>query len=271
MSECAYGYTHPGMMRSIATAGQLALARMVEHYGGGYPEYTPGSEISFAAHNGLHGMEVGADAKLMCTEMGLPYPYIALGKATGEAHDAILTDSKGNKLERGDMEDQTAAFFGKLLREQGVDERLVVAGELGVIGTKNILSDEDFLIGQVVSSMEFPSKYAEDMAMSVACADMAGAYSQRGPVNCLEYYRELRHIQAHREVGFNPGELISHYLYEQRFLDIYAFPHPLGEELFGRNRGRLNDFYQQTVEALQAGSIESWAQLQARAEAYACE
>jgi len=258
-----------GIDYSIAMAGRLALQRMTEHYGGGYPEYAPGNEVSFAAHNGLHGREVGVASERMGTELGLRSPYLLLARATGEAHDAILTDGGGVKLQRGEMEDQTAIFFGKLLRAQGVDEELVAAGELGVLGTKNVLSDEGLLIGQVVSTMNFPSKSAEDMAMSVACADMAGAYSRRGPLNCLEYYKELRGIQAHEAAAFESGELAGHYRYEQRFLEAYAFPHPVGETLFGKDRARLNDFYQQTADALQAGAIESWAQLQEHAEAYA--
>lgn len=257
------------VMVGVAVAGETALARMTQHYGGGYPEYMPGCEVSFAAHNGLHGQEVGEAAKEMATYLSLSPEYVALSKAAGQAHDAILTDSHGHKLLRGEMEERTAAYFGGLLQEQGVPAAVVKAGQLAVLGTKTTFNDEGLLVAQEVSELAFPTKEAEAVAMSVACADVAGGYSRRGPINALEYFRELRNIQANEPVVFAPAELVEFYAFQQNFLSAYTFPHPAGEILFGGGRAILSDFYQATINALLAGDIENWAQLFARSEAYA--
>lgn len=254
--------------RGIEAAGTIALRRMTRHYGTGFPDCAAGTEVSFAAHNGLHGKEVGRAAMLMATRLELPSLYVTLSRATGEAHDAILTDGKGNKLPRGEMEERTAAYFTELLRKQGADSNVVTAGRLGILGTTTTFSKEGYLIAQGVSSMEFPTPEAEGVAMSVSCADMAGAFGERAAINSLDYYKEFRGIQATEAAIFNPDELVEHCRFERQFLDNYAFPHSLGEELFGRRRGELNAFFQCTEDALLAGSIENWQGLVQRAECY---
>jgi hypothetical protein len=253
----------------IKTAGKVALSRMIDAYGVGYPHYVSGNEFSFAAHNGLHGQEVGQSARIMATRLELPPLYVALSQAAGWAHDAILTDGNGNKLARGEMEDRTAAYFGGLLRAEGAEEAVIKAGILGVLATKVTFSSEGYLVAQGVVDLEFPTREAEEVAMSVSCADIAGAYGRRAPVNCLEYYKEFRGIPADVPAMFDPNALAEHYQNQQRFLDNYAFPHPVGERLFGTRRGELNEFYRHAEGALQAGTIDDWQTLFERSEAYA--
>jgi hypothetical protein len=253
---------------AIVVAGSVALHEMERRYGSGYPEYRPGEEATYALHGSAHGVQVGNDSELMAVRVGLSAPYVRLARATGRAHDAILTDGYGNKLERGEMEAQTAEFFAGLLRDGGVPGILADTGSLAVLGTRPWFDETGQVTGQAVTHMEFPDRPAELLALSVASADLAGTLSPVGPIIALSWYREDRGYEAGQQMPFDAEDLTQYTEAQVAFVSDHQFPHPAGEKLFAVLRGEVVAYHAGVLAELQAGSITSWAELAARAEAF---
>lgn len=259
----------PRQNAAIVVAGSVALHEMGRRYGSGYPEYRPGEETTYMLHGSAHGVQVGNDSELMAVRVGLSDPYVRLARATGRAHDAILTDGNGNKLARGEMEAQTAEFFAKALRDGGVPDVLADTGRLAVLGTRPWFDEAgQTVIGQAVTHMEFPDRPAELLALSVASADLANIVSPMGPIGALAWYKEDRGCEAGQQVPFDINDLVRYAEMQVAFAGDYQFPHPAGEKLFAGLRGKVVAYHAGILAELQAGSITSWAELDERAEAF---
>lgn len=253
---------------AMGSAGQQALASMEKRYGSGHPMYHPGTEATYTYHGANHGAEVGEGAALMAEALILPAEYQALAKAAGQAHDAILTDGCGVKLPRGDMELQTATFFGELLEEQQVPAPYIKAGELAILGTRPCFDEQGSLIGQAVEHMEFPDSNAASTALCVASADLVGTFSIQGPIQGLNLYKEDHGYSAGQQIPFDKEGLERFYQNQITFMEGFTFPHPLGDDLFGSHRGAIIEHYEETLEAITQGDIHSIEELERAARLF---
>jgi hypothetical protein len=232
--------------------GQEALTEIGTKYGSGFPDYFGGEDGGLGNHNWHHTDFVRAGSVAMGVAFQMPAAERALTEVTAEVHDVVQLKA------RGEMERESADWLVDRLRSSGLFEKdHIESVELGVLGTEPIFADGT--LTQVALYQEYPSKSAENLAMSVACADLGEAFTATGPLTAHDLFKEMNGIKPQEEPPFE--KLLDFQRKQVTLLDNYRFPHPLGEQVFGGLRKEIIDYTTTLVLGIEAGDIENWAQV----------
>lgn len=256
--------TSPSEEGLLFRASQIvheALQTVMERYGDdAYPGQQVPSERWLDYHNLGHSVDVYNRATAMAEQLGISRVERAVAGMAAAAHDVIQEGG------RGVMEAASADWLAGRMERAGFSKTLVVAGRLAIVGTEPLFDGKN-LVGQQVSQLEFPSDTANLLAQSVACADMGGMYMPTGPQMSRRLYKEISGpIQTDT---FPVTGLLAFEASQLRLLENFTFSHPAGEELFGRLRPDVVEHERSIVQALQTGSIATWAELHAADAAFA--
>jgi len=243
----------PQEQAAMQEVGGQALRIVDQTYGTGYPHYLGGENGGLAYHNGYHSRSVARGSAGMARHLGLTATEMLTAEEAGAAHDIVQLKP------RGVMERESAEWYADQLRQRGLPELAVEAGSLAILGTEPLFDEQFRLVGQVVSNLDFPSRSAELVAKSVACADLGELYAPIGPYNSHRLWQQIKGFKPSQEplmeglVGFQKG---------QAFLaNNYQYPHPAGEEVFAGLRGPVIRHQEDILRRLEAGEIHSWQQL----------
>ena len=238
--------------------GAAALDIVEVRYGSGYPHYRGGESGGLAYHNRHHSWAVQRGTEQMAEALGLSAAERAIGRVAAAAHDIVQLKPRG-VMERESAEWLEVQLQGRLPAE------LAQIGTLAVLGTEPLFTDGR-LTGQMASELAYPSRSAELVARSVACADLGELHSPQGPLLGHELYKEIQSVapagkpDMEQLTGFQRGQLW--------LAQHYQYPHPVGEQVFGGLRGAVVDYSAEVLADLEAGTLDSWRELIRRDEAF---
>lgn len=249
-------------LQAIKRVGEQALAVVTADFGTGYPHYRGGKRGGLAYHNAYHTNYVIRGGERMAAAFGLGREDRVVIKGAAGAHDVI----HGHGKARGEMERQSGVWFADRLQGSEAQRAAAVAGNLAILGTEPVFKDGR-LVGQAVSRLNFPSKRAEKIAMSVACADLGELFDPYGPYQAHRLWQEIKGRAPKEEL---PMDGIMGFQRNQvRLLNDYRFAHPTGEKVFGRLRGPAARHQEALLGQLEAGTITTGAELLAADLAFA--
>lgn len=267
-----YNLSHRQLL-VVATVGDEALAGMRYSYGSGRSVEEPGVEASYPLHGSMHGEQVGIDSRRGAAALDLPEGLQAAADSAGKAHDEILTDGNGTKLARGEMEQATAERFRRRAVEHGAPAWLGDIGAYAILGTQPSFDAQGGPRGQAVNYMEFPDKATEQVAHSVACADIGAPFTAAGPLCAFRWYLEDHGFQVGQQPTFTDArraDIINYWTGQRNFVGGFKFSHPIGGQLFGvaGMRGQVVAYHEQMLADLQAGRITSWQEIEFSAKEF---
>lgn len=261
MSECMTpfgGELSAAQIQETEAVSANALDIVEARYGSGYPHYHGGENGGLAYHNRHHSRAVQRGTEQMAEALGLNAAERAIGRVAAAAHDIVQLKPRG-VMERGSAEWLEAQLQGRL------PAGLVQIGVLAILGTEPVLTDGK-LTGQMASELIYPNRSAERVALSVACADLGELHSAQGPLLGHELYKEIQGVAPAAEpdmeklTGFQRGQLwLAQY---------HQYPHPVGEQAFGRLRGAVVNHTAEVLADLEAGTLDSWLELIRRDEVF---
>ena len=263
MSEYITPYGDQFNAAQILAAEQIeteALEIVEARYGSGYPHYLGGEDGGLAYHNRHHSEAVQTGAIRMSEALGLTPAETAIGSMAAAAHDIVQRKS------RGVMEQESADWLAAEMQRRGIfPARAVEIGTLAILGTEPTFEDNR-LVGQVASQLEYPSRSAEMVAKSVACADLGELHSAQGPLLGHELFKEINGVAPAGEppmeklIGFQRGQV--------GLVESYQYPLAEGERVFGGLRGKVAAYSAKLLGQLERGEITSWQQLIAQDQAF---
>lgn len=242
------------------TISNRALLQIDQTYGSGYPLWTPAShELAF--HNGHHGRAVQANSRLMAEVMGLRPALRAIASAAGACHDIVQL--KG----RGFDEAESAVYLAAAMSETGAfSSAEQQMGKLAILGTQPLFDEQFNLIGQVANEQEYASPEAELLAKSVASGDLGELLQPQGPLYGHLLYREINGMPA--EDQLNPAAMVDFQAKHVQLVNSYRYPLAEAEQVLATHRPEVIDYSEHVLEQMQAGRLETWAQLIAQDEAF---
>lgn len=240
--------------------GMNALELVEEQFGSGYPEYNGGEGGGLAYHNRHHSQAVLQGTEAMGHALGLSRTEIVIGRIAAAAHDIVQLK------QRGIMEQESADWLKEQMERTKVFPEFAVAiGSLAILGTEPIF-EGGRLTGQVATTQSYPSRSAELVSKSVACADLGELFSPEGPLLGHDLYKEINGVS---QVGEPPMDALINFQRGQVSLtENYKYPHPEGERVFGALRGEVAAYSAQVLGQLEQGDIETWDQLIAQDHAF---
>lgn len=230
------------------TAESLQIVE--QRYGSGYP-YFSGGESPLCYHNRHHSQQVSQGAEVMCEALGLSRTAQAIGKLAGSAHDIVQLKP------RGIMEQESADWLTEKMFRKSFNLSPMKVASLAILGTEPIF--EGGRLRQKVSELTYPSKEAELIAMSVACADLGELYAPLGPRLGHELYKEIKGVPPNAKppmkdfLEFQKGQI--------GLVRSYRFPHPKGEEVFGGLRSEVIEYHEDLLYHLEQREITTWDQV----------
>jgi len=266
MHECSAQSTQLYMdelqLEELEEISNEALAIVEAEFGSGYPFANAEPKQGLPYHNRRHSVAVRDGAGRMAAALGLSQAGVAISRTSGSIHDLVQLK------DRGVMERESAEWMAATLEARGIFPSWAAeVGSLACEGTEPILED-GVVVGQMVSHQEYPSKEAEEVAMSVASADLGELYAPHGPLTSRDYFLELTKTPA----GVTPPvdeRLIGFQQKQVQLTQDFRYPHPMGEYLFGGLRGEVVNYNTQVLGQLQRGEIETWDDLLAQDYAFA--
>ena len=240
-------------LAAVAEISHAAVRTVDEQYGTGFPHFV-GGEHNLAYHNGYHSRAVPHDAHKVGEAIGLVLPELVTVAASGAAHDIIQL-----KL-RGQMEAESAEWLAEQMRLRRLPSVMAEAGALAVLGTEPVIEDGK-LVGQVATRLEYPSKSAERVALSVACGDFGRMLTLIGPYLSHKLYQQIKNVDPK---AAPPMEDLARYLAAQVELrESYRFPLPEAEQVLGTHRREVIAYGHEVLRLVEQGDITSWDQLEA--------
>jgi hypothetical protein len=253
-------YINDAQILEAEAVGAQALDMVEARFGSGYPEYRHATESGgLAYHNRHHSEAVQQGTERMGEALGLTRSELAIGRVAAAAHDIVQLKP------RGVMEQESAEWLAERLDRRGFTGRAIAIGSLAILGTEPLF-ENNRLVGQVASIQEYPSKSAELVSKSVACADLGELHSPLGPLLGHDLFKEICGTAPDEEppmdklLGFQQGQL---WLAEN-----YQYPHVKGEAAFGGLRGKVVEYSAKVLGQLERGEI-TWRQLIEQDKAFA--
>jgi hypothetical protein len=239
--------------------GERALDIVEERYGSGYPQYVGGQNGGLAYHNRHHSEAVQEGSARMCDALGLTPAERAIGRMAAAAHDIVQLKA------RGVMEQESADWLEAETRYLGLLEPAIAIGILAIKGTEPLF-ENNRLTGQMASELWYPSKSAELVSKSVACADMGELHAAIGPLLGHELFKEIRGVAPANEPPLD--SLVNFQRNQVILAEAYQYPLPAGDRVFGKLRAKVASYSNQVLNSLERGEIESWSELIARDQAF---
>lgn len=252
-------FEHAQKLKAAAIEAQ-ALQQMGQQYGTGYPSFNAGSEANLAYHNRHHAAAVSEATERMCRALGLSATERAIGRMAAGAHDIVQLKA------RGIMERESADWLEAKMLETGLFPPAVIEiGVLAILGTEPLFADNR-IVGQMVSEQRYPTKSAELIAKSVACADLGELHAPIGPRLGHELYRQITGTQPGQEPPM--GNFAKFQRNQLVLADSYVYPHAKGGEVFGGLRGAVVEHHKALLEAFERGDITNFAEVIDRDQAF---
>jgi hypothetical protein len=238
LEDTALSHRH---LHAAQVTGNRALQAMALHYG------------CLAFHNEQHPRFVAAATNRMAGYLGLSQLAQATAEVAAKAHDVVQLKP------RGVMERESAGWLAEQLFRR-YPKSGIEAGRLAILGTEPIFENGK-IIGQMATRLDYPSKEAEQVGLSVACADLGGElYRPLGPYRGHMLYKEMQGVHDPDKappldafVDFQTGQIA--------FTAEYRFPHREGDAVLGGLRSEVVRYHEQLAARLQAGTIDSWDQV----------
>jgi hypothetical protein len=239
----------------LETVGATALKKVEDDYGTGYPDMLPGQN-TLSYHTLYHSKMVADAFGRMAITLELTPDETAFGKMLAKGHDAIQDGKRGN----GDQERRTGEYLADLLRRKGLfSEPLIESGQLIIQGTTAVI-ENGHLAGQEASRMEYPAQWVENIALSLACADIGEILSATGPRAGHDLYKELNGWSAYS----NPPMDTTFRTFQEGQIGLaqdLTFAHERGEEVFGGLRSAVVEHHVDLLQKFDSGQIEQWSDL----------
>lgn len=236
---------------SVAEALTAESLNIVEQrYGSGYPYFSGGVQ-PLCYHNKCHSVAVSEGADKMGEAFGLSRTARAIGRLAGGAHDIIQLKP------RGVMEQESADWLSKRMRQEKFGAISSAIAHHAILGTEPIFENGN--LRQRVSELKFPSKEAELVALSVACADLGELYSPLGPRLAHELFKEIKGLSPYDQAPMS--ELLEFQRGQVKLVHNYKYPHSVGEDVFGGLRPQIIEYHEDLLYLLERGEITTWAEV----------
>lgn len=240
----------------VATGvADTALDIVGKRYGTGYPNFTEGSEANLAYHNTHHSYAVARDAVRLARALGCSVAEVATADGAGSSHDIKQLAA------RGLMEAESAEWYAQQIRARGLPEAMAQAGALAILGTEPIF-EGNVLVGQRATQLAYPSKSAERVGLSVACGDFGELYTPFGPYQSHKLYQEIKGVGPHEPLPLEG--LVQFEAGQVALRERYRYPLAGANDILATHRSEVMAYGEETLRLLEAGSIETWAELEAR-------
>ena len=242
------------LIEQANTLSMEALALVTSRYGTGNPAEALTPEIvDLPYHNMEHTISVRRNSLRMAEALGLNKLDTAIVELAASAHDIV------QKKERGVMEQESAEWLEEKMRNVGFSEDDINAASLAVLGTEPLVSQDGMIMGQKVDLIQFTSDRALEIAMCVACGDMAHLYQPNSALLSRDLYKEIKGVSSDAQPPMDG--LLQFQKISLNLLRDYQFPHPMGERLFGSLRQESIEYQTWITQQLSLGMITSWDQL----------
>lgn len=248
-------------IEEVRRVGSLALVVVEANYCSGYPNFS-GGITPLGNHNAHHGFKVGEDTERLGAEMDFDPFDLALGRATGNAHDVNQLDG------RGVDERKSAAWMAiQLRRRRIISAEAIRRSSSAIVSTQPLFDKDNILCDQMVNHMEFDSLRDEVFARAVASADMGELFTPLGPLLAHKLYGEINGAGA---IGTPPLDKLAEFQGKQVILHN-RYEYPLGqtaERVFATHKPQVIRYMEHVYAQLLRGDIETWEQLLAQDEAF---
>lgn len=239
-----------------AAAEEIAAeigAQIDAEYGSGYPLWTPGtSELAY--HNGNHARNVELASDQMLHALGMDNVARAIGRAAGRSHDLVQLHGRGEDEHRSAQKlveiMDTYRCFTPAMKE---------IGRLSIVGTEPLFDDQFRLVGQKATELTYPSKEAELIAKSVACADLGSLYQPQGPLMSHLLYREIKGMPPTEAIDMQ--DMTTFQRNQIALQNNYEYPLAEANNVLATHRGPVTEYAEHVLEQLEQGDLESWNDL----------
>lgn len=226
---------------------EFAQSEVDQKYGVGYPTYRGGNNLWFY-HNGLHTEMVRDDSDNTSVAVGLTRGARAIVRFAAAEHDN--DQGKGH-------EERNAKSAIERLRQQGFSEAIVTMAGLAITGTRVIMKN-GILVGQEATRQKYPSREAEEIALSVACGDLGVIWKPTGPLQMHNLYREM-----HKRKAPPLDNDFIQYLEDQRqMVDGYRYPLAAARPVLATHYDQVMQYYDHVHGQLERGELSEWNQLE---------
>lgn len=243
-------------LAAVNAIADEAITIVDANYGTGYPHFAGGALGNLGYNSGYHGRTVSEDAQRVGEALGFSPAEMITTHVAGRAHDLVQLKP------RGQMEAESAEWLEAQLRRRELPEAMVAAGSLAILGTEPILTEDNRIVGQKVTQLEYPSRSAERVALSVASGDFGRVLVPVGPLLAHKLYQQIKGVDPDQ---VPPMEDLEKFLANQAYLyENYRFPVPEAERILGTHRAQVIDYGREILEQVQRGELDSWAQLEAQ-------
>ncbi len=244
---------------AAADVAQDAIITMDARYGTGFPHFAAG-EHNLAYHNGYHARTVAEDGLRVAQALGLALPELVTVEVAGYAHDIVQLKP------RGVMEAESAEWFKEAMLRRGLPPAMAEAGALAILGTEPVFDEENRLVGQVATQLDYPSRSVERIALSVASGDFGQMFTPVGPHLSHRLYQQIKGAQPD-EVPSMDG--FASFLARQIELrENYRFPVPEAERVLATHRRATIRYGGVLLGLVQRGDVTSWDQVMAADKAF---
>lgn len=244
--------------KALVAIKQLALNEVAARYGMGLPDAEPGIIDNPAYHNLQHSKRVADTSENMAQALGLSRRSQFLAGMCGAAHD-IIRERTAKKT----AEQLSADWLEMAMTELGFATPDILIARNAILATTPIITPEGLMAGQQVETTHFrDDRVSTDtlIAQCVASADLAALYAPDGPIVAHKYFMELRGMQPD-ETPPSIEALRDFQLKQVILMQHYRYPHPIAEDLFGKNRETVTAYHQMLFELIDNGSVTSWSQV----------
>lgn len=160
---------------------------------------------------------------------------------------------------RGNDEAASAAWLEEqLATHHGLPGEVAKVGSLAILGTEPLF-ENGAIVGQKATQLEYPSKSAERIALSVASADLGSLWVPEGPYYSHQLYREIKGVGGDAEP---PMEGLAAYQQGQvRLLQSYQYPLAEADAVLATHRQPVETHMSKLALDLEQGKITTWPQV----------
>lgn len=235
----------PVVQRQLDAAEEILQAeqrhiRVV--YGAGFDFEAGQARPGKGHHNELHAVSTAEDTDRLTEALELPLLFRVTGHGAGILHDAIYTGNRGRD------EEESAELLRRRWHDAGFSEPYGRVGALAIIGTTPTIKN-GVLVSQKATELEYPSKEAEQVALSAASGDLGRLFTPEGVVLAFQLVREL--------FGDNPTpeQLRSFYESQVALVESYRYPLPQAERILATHRSEVIAYTHKVHNQLEQGTI----------------
>jgi hypothetical protein len=240
---------------ALGVIGLRATDQVYEKYGAGGMWLGP-IAMPKPYHGLLHTNNTVEDWDRLATADGMTPAERRLGHAMAAAHDVI------QEGERGEREHASAIWLVNQLVHEGFAEPVTTLSLSGVKRTEPIMdADGTFTGRQKAHTMDYHSDLEAKLSTGLATADMGRLHASSSQLGACLLHEEVSGRDLASMVRFQRGQV--------KLVEEYEYPHPRGDQVFGRQRDFIAKHARLTLRRLEAEDFKSWNELVIDAERFA--